>query len=56
MSTALVPYVPLGRGRLRVLSFAANWVANEGLGGLQRDGEDLRRSVVFFDGLSPGHE
>jgi hypothetical protein len=48
--------VALGVAGCGVLSLAANLLANEGLGGQQRDSEDLRRAVVLFDGLSPEHE
>jgi Zn-dependent protease with chaperone function len=53
-STALVPYVLLGVFGCGVLSLAAYRVANEGLAGLQRDGEDLRPAVVFFALVTAG--
>ncbi|HYZ97726.1 MAG TPA: M56 family metallopeptidase [Acidimicrobiales bacterium] len=53
-STALVPYVLLGVFGCGVLSLAAYRVAAEGLGGLQRDGEDLRPAVVFFALVTAG--
>lgn len=53
-STALAPYVLLGVLGCGVLSLAAYRVAAEGLGGLQRDGEDLRPAVVFFALVTAG--
>lgn len=48
VSAALVPYALLGLLGCGVLSVAAYRVATDGLGGLQRDGQDLRPAVVFF--------
>ncbi len=53
-SAALVPYVLLGVFGCGVLSLAAYRVANEGLSGLQRDGQDLRPAVVFFALVTAG--
>lgn len=48
VSAALVPYALLGLLGCGVLSVAAYRVATDRLGGLQRDGQDLRPAVVFF--------
>lgn len=48
IATALVPYGLLGLFGCGLLSVAAYRVAEDGLGGLNRPGEDLRLAVVFF--------
>jgi hypothetical protein len=53
-SAALVPYVLLGVFGCGVLSVAAYRVATDGLGGLERGGQDLRPAVVFFALVASG--
>ncbi|MGH9187854.1 MAG: M56 family metallopeptidase, partial [Acidimicrobiales bacterium] len=53
-ATALVPYVLLGIFGCGLLSVAVYRLATEGLGGLHRDGQDLRPGVAFFALVTTG--
>jgi hypothetical protein len=54
VATALVPYVLLGGFGCGVLSVAVWRLATDGLGGLDRNGEDLRPAVAFFALVTTG--
>jgi Zn-dependent protease with chaperone function len=53
-SIALVPYVLLGLFGCGVLSVAAYRLADDGLAGLNQDGQDLRPAVAFFAIVTAG--
>jgi hypothetical protein len=54
VAIALVPYALLGLFGCGLLSLAGYRLAADGLGGLNRDGEDLRPGVVFFAVVTAG--
>ena len=54
IATALVPYGLLGLFGCGLLSVAAYRLAADGVGGLDRNGEDLRPAVLFFAVVAAG--